>query len=918
LTNLKEESTVRKRKDKVYHSKTKEKPKKLKIIDDPFLEAQAMFSDLKLPAALKKIESELRDPEINALKDLAVSIDPPPLHRAILNKDIKEVTQLLADPKICQEINTSDGRSPPLFWAVKLGHLEIINLLLQNGADIQQLNSRDHHCLYFAVQGGHLDVLDQLFTRAPGLLTRYTVLMWIRLVEFAFTYGTSYTLIRIAKHILSTKDEKSLYTLMILLYCKGCRSLSFNTLKFKQHVLAMIDQDKKIDFIHYLMRGDKTLTLDLFSSQKIREKLVNWRSEEKSTIIQVASQTNREDILEKIFSFYPDLFFQTDPSCHTTYTFVQLVRDGHLSVLKNIFSKYPLLFSSPIDGEGRTNAILAAGYGHKNILEYIRENNRAQLFQFDQAWVTPLINAVGVGRFDIVKWFYEKEKDHFEKWRDPFGRCVGHFIARHADDKREILNFLASNSPDLLDVCNDEGYSPFYEILKGKKLDVLKWFLEKKPGLAKSWTNVERGTNFLHHVAGYGALEFLEYLYDTCQIPKELFFKCDKEGKTPIVYALNYKHLNILEWFRRNLPDAFEWKEAHLEIINNKLIKTELNLLIHVLFREKGLWRNENEEDIDIFLFFLRNYPSFFGSFLVKLIDSDKHTPDGKDFKISLIKVKHEMFLHISPNIPNPGFVEFKAELLSHPVLEDRLLPTPGHFSGILDAKVLPPALTYEILSKSNLFSLLQHGPSLQRIFGGIYFTNNMRNFYSLFSLPPYNVSTFTDSCRQTINTYVAFYLLLKGISYQLQCLWESSALRIIMDYCAESANARIADITLWELSDKSKESQIMSAMPDIEKYFGDLSLNVHSEMSPDDLKEYQKASAKKIVELAALAWTRAYGPVSESYINTETASLHETYKAQQMPTPAPWCYPLMAQGLFKCWEKSMISATTPTPSSSV
>ena len=915
-----------KRKDVELPSQPEESRKKLRS-DDEFSAAQAVFSSQPFLEDLKSVESKFKKPDINAPKELSDYVDhsSPPLYKAIVDNNVGKVAQLLTKPQVRETINTgSNNFSPPLFWAVKLYFSEIIDLLWQNGADIKQLNSKNYSCLNFAFQCADSKVLNKLFAHSPNLLQTNNVMRWIDLVDTAFKYGTSGHLIRIAEHILSSKDEKSLYIFIILLRCKGCHSLKpLTTLKkFKSHFIAMIDQDKPADFLNYLMRGDKKLMLNLLSSKKIKRHLLEWKSEKDFNIIHIASEANRKDILKKIYSLCPTLFSSEDKCYTNTFVFVQLIRDGHLSVLKKIFEEQPELLNK-IDSEGRVNAIFATGWERLDILSYLKKHSRWQLYHPQQDGKTPLINAVEHGHLSAVKWFYQEEKDHFIKWRHfSTGRHIGHYSAEYG--KIPILDFLLSTAPDLLDRTDEDGFSPFLDVLRKENLEALKWFLKQKPGLERSWSNKNYNTHFLHHVAGWDALEILDYLYNDCKIPLQFFFHANQKGYWPVVYALQYKNLNILKWFHEHVPQVFEWE---LE---------GRNLLNHVFLKDRVSWSKSGDHDIDILWFFHQNYPYLFGRLLVKLVDSnaDSRQVDQKilDLKpqISLIKVDSEIFLHV----PKPQDDEYEVQLLKHPVLDNKLLPIPGVFDGVIDAKTLPIELTREILFKNNLFALLRS--PITDSFNEIK-NVTLLNYMSIFSLPPQTTDKCSLTCREDINLYIATYFLLKGISYQLKSNWVDLVVKTIMEYCVggasvetgilgkddgiTSSNARIAALALWDSPVKVRESIVMDFLPDIERHFDNLSMNVDPTMSDSDLKKHQQASADKIVELAALAWTKSGHSIKEANINKEKTWLCQEYESKKRSTPAAWCYPFMAQSLFTDWQRRKITPengysrlTTSTP----
>ena len=85
------------------------------------------------------------------------------LHCAALNGHVEIVRLLLqngADVKA-----KSNGGSTPLHWAAKFGHVDILHLLLENGADLEAQDDKGKRTLHWVTGNGHFPFIRELISR---------------------------------------------------------------------------------------------------------------------------------------------------------------------------------------------------------------------------------------------------------------------------------------------------------------------------------------------------------------------------------------------------------------------------------------------------------------------------------------------------------------------------------------------------------------------------------------------------------------------------------------------------------------------------------------------------------------------------------------------------------------------------------
>jgi ankyrin repeat protein len=99
-----------------------------------------------------------KDANINAANKLGDT----PLHEAVRNRCVAVVQALLAVGSI--EVNARDrsNRSTPLHLAALMGHVEVVQALIQKGANINAKNKNDRTPLHLAAFKGHVDIVNVL------------------------------------------------------------------------------------------------------------------------------------------------------------------------------------------------------------------------------------------------------------------------------------------------------------------------------------------------------------------------------------------------------------------------------------------------------------------------------------------------------------------------------------------------------------------------------------------------------------------------------------------------------------------------------------------------------------------------------------------------------------------------------------
>ena len=91
------------------------------------------------------------------------------LHHCAQNSLTTSVKRLLSIRNINVNVKNDVSGSTPLHWAAANGHVEIVRLLLQNGADVNAKDRWDGTPLHWAASEGHIDILHLLVENGVDL-----------------------------------------------------------------------------------------------------------------------------------------------------------------------------------------------------------------------------------------------------------------------------------------------------------------------------------------------------------------------------------------------------------------------------------------------------------------------------------------------------------------------------------------------------------------------------------------------------------------------------------------------------------------------------------------------------------------------------------------------------------------------------
>ncbi|CRG83432.1 Ankyrin-1 [Talaromyces islandicus] len=216
-------------------------------------------------------------------------------------------------------------------------------------------------------------------------------------------------------------------------------------------------------------------------------------------------------------------------------------QNGHLDVVEYLIAKLVAGYDQE-DIRKRTPAWYAAKYGHLAILTALANAAPGSLNQADEEWTTPLSNAVEEQHFDIVKYLLKNKEKFSIHWEQDHGEKKANCTLYH----------LATNQPD--------GSVDMIELLLDHNVPGLEWKddHERVPVI---------------YAAIHGSLETVEVLR---RAAFGSFNQVDEDGKTPLYYAVERRHKEVIKYFvNENVDlDVTElqsgWTALHLAVFSDQ------------------------------------------------------------------------------------------------------------------------------------------------------------------------------------------------------------------------------------------------------------------------------------------------------------------------------------------------------------
>jgi len=388
----------------------------------------------------------------------------------------------------------------PLFSAAYSGNFDITKLLVEQGANITNINEDETSVLHFATKS-NLEIVKYFFQLGININQNGksgTPLLWA--VQFGNIEIVDYLILNGAKVNLESLGDQKTIPLIAAAY--------FGHFKIVQLLL------------------DKGAVID-------------YNSEGNGTPLSCAVENGHLDIVEFLIKNKAD---------------VNLGMENGLTPLmictlqKNLGTVKMLLAENVVDVNradlnGYTALHFAAQIGSVEIAKYLITEKKAdvnvEIFELGE---TPLIRAVMYGNFEIVKLLLENDANVNQITKT--GRTALHFAAELGD--LEIVEHLIKNK---VDVNLGTGTALMMATIENN-FDIVKILLKNEADVNKISLN---GYTALHFAVKNGSLEIAEYLIKN---NADIDLGNEEHGDTPLILASMGNNFGIVKMILENDADV--------------------------------------------------------------------------------------------------------------------------------------------------------------------------------------------------------------------------------------------------------------------------------------------------------------------------------------------------------------------------
>jgi ankyrin repeat protein len=420
-----------------------------------------------------------------------------PLHIAAIHGlgSKATVARSLATPQFISSLlpvinaRDRDGRTP-FHLAVLQGHTELVELLLEWGADSDLYDNSQGSALHFAAHYGHHGIVELLIGRGSDIEARYK-----------------------GKALGAEVSVRSGATMETDLEDTAGQMLAEAT--FNADVEGSTP-------LHIAASQGHTQTIRVLLRHGANLKATN----EKWTALHFACQSGHVDAVKLLLSQGADINAQ-DESRQTPLFFA--ASWGHEAVLRLLLKNGADIEAE--DSGGMTALHFACEFGREAVLRRLLEHG-ANIEARCRKQRTPLHLAAGRGRTTIVKLL-------LEKGADPNARSSGGSDALRLATSAEICELLLAKGADVKAI-DDRGFT----LLHSAVSNFPKAKLLVQNGVDITMKNIDAGENALHLAALANSIEVAAMLLD-----KGLDVDEGRgDGSTPLLLAARLGHLEMVKF----------------------------------------------------------------------------------------------------------------------------------------------------------------------------------------------------------------------------------------------------------------------------------------------------------------------------------------------------------------------------------
>ncbi|XP_067660340.1 putative ankyrin repeat protein RF_0381 [Haliotis asinina] len=418
--------------------------------------------------------------------------------------DFSRVNTILSQGRINTDCQDWIGRTAVMCAALK-GHLEVVQLLVTKGANVNLIDKFANNILHLACLGGDVDVVKYILSQdmayIDGRAQRGRTPMMLaaenghkEVVELLVGEGADMSLVDKQRdnilHCACRGGDLEGGHLEVVTYIVSQNKVDINSRGWKQKTPVMVAAEMgKKDVVEFLVEhgADLLLVKDggsnilhlackggyvevvkyIVSQNKVDINSAGWKQR---TPVIVAAEMGEKDVVEFLVEHGADLLLVKDGGSNILHL---ACKGGHLEVVKYIVSQNKV----DINSRGwlrKTPVMVAAEMGEKKVVEFLVEHG-GDLSLVHDGGNNILHLACKGGHLVVVKYIVSQNKVDINSrgWK----RKTPMMVAAEMG-KKDVVEFLVEHGADLL-LVNDSDSNILHLACKGGHLEVVKYIVSQ-------------------------------------------------------------------------------------------------------------------------------------------------------------------------------------------------------------------------------------------------------------------------------------------------------------------------------------------------------------------------------------------------------------------------------------------------------
>ena len=394
-------------------------------------------------------------------------------------------------------LNNRHKNNWPLHHAVSEGHLEIVNYLLSNKADVTVQTDNGPNVYHGAAYNGNLQILQALILHNNDHINDVNKNNWTPL-HCAVSKGH----LEIVNYLLSNKADVTVQTdegwnIYRMAACDG----------YLQILQALIMHNN--DYVNDVNKNNWTPLHCAVSKGHLQ--IVNYLLSNKADVtVQICEGRNVYhmaacdgylQILQALILHNNDYINDGDKNNITPLNYA--VHKGHLEIVIYLLSNKADVTVQTDDGWNVYH--IAAYNGNVQIMQALILHNNDYINDVNKKNWTPLHHAVLKGHLEIVNYLLSNKAD--TTVQNGTGLNVYHVAAYHGNV--QIFQALILHNNDYINDVNKKNWTPLHYAVSKGHLEIVKYLLSNKADVT---VQTDDGRNVYDLAACYGYLQILKAL----------------------------------------------------------------------------------------------------------------------------------------------------------------------------------------------------------------------------------------------------------------------------------------------------------------------------------------------------------------------------------------------------------------------